>query len=99
MALDFEAESVDSPLASRARRRNPTHYLPIAEHGLIGELQTVTQEAAVGLQHDLLIPDALVDELLQGLLRIAVLCQPGTLTRRLGGSMLLRSPSRNRPCR
>jgi GH15 family glucan-1,4-alpha-glucosidase len=40
MALDF-AEGVESPLAARARRSSLTRYLPIAEHGLIGDLRTV----------------------------------------------------------
>jgi GH15 family glucan-1,4-alpha-glucosidase len=41
MALDSAADGVDSPLAARARQSSPTRYLPIAEHGLIGDLHTV----------------------------------------------------------
>jgi hypothetical protein len=41
MARDVAAEGVASPVAARARRSNPTRYLPIAEHGLIGDLHTV----------------------------------------------------------
>jgi hypothetical protein len=39
MELDFAAAGVESPLATR--RSNPARYLPIAEHGLIGDLHTV----------------------------------------------------------
>jgi GH15 family glucan-1,4-alpha-glucosidase len=41
MALDFRCEGEESPVAARARRSDATGYLPIAEHGLIGDLHTV----------------------------------------------------------
>src|SRR5256884_4299782 len=40
MAIDF-ATGVESPLPAGARPSKPTHYLPIAEHGLIGDLHSV----------------------------------------------------------
>jgi GH15 family glucan-1,4-alpha-glucosidase len=40
MTLDFTA-ACESPLTGRARLRRSTRYLPIAEHGLIGDLHTV----------------------------------------------------------
>jgi hypothetical protein len=41
MTIDLTGTGIESSLPAGAGRSNPTRYLPIAEHGLIGDLQTV----------------------------------------------------------